>query len=71
MVRVFEIIWMFVWDWLEVKFPIEQERFNLFEPERTDLLFKNISVFKKTLWIYAELRPRILKAIWSNFCGLT
>jgi len=68
-VSVCEDIWIFIWDWLVGKFSLEQERFNLLEPDKTALLFNIISVFTKTLWMYAELKPRILNAVLSTFCG--
>lgn len=58
-VKVWDIICTLIWDWLVGKLSLERDLTICFGPLSTDLLFSNISVFKKTLDMYVELKTNI------------
>lgn len=68
---VCDIIWMLTWDWLVGKLSVERDLARDREPVRTFLLLRAISVRRNTLDMYAELSPRIRKAVRRNFAGVT
>lgn len=70
-VSVCDIIWMLTWDWLVGKLSVERDLARDREPVRTFLLLRAISVRRNTLDMYAELSPRIRKAVRRNFAGVT
>lgn len=70
-VSVWDIIWMLTWDWLVGKLSVERDLARDREPVRTFLLLRAISVRRNTLDMYAELSPRIPKAVRRNFAGVT
>lgn len=70
-VSVCDIIWMLTWDWLVGRLSVERDLARDREPVRTFLLLRAISVRRNTLDMYAELSPRIRKAVRRNFAGVT
>lgn len=71
MVSVWDIMWMLTWDWLVGRLSVERDLARDREPVRTFLLLSAISVRRNTLDMYAELSPRIPKAVRRNLAGVT
>lgn len=62
---------MLTWDWLVGRLSVERDLAKDRDPVRTLLLLRAISVRRNTRDIYAELSPRIPKAVRRNLAGVT
>jgi len=61
---------MLTWDWLVGRLSVERDLAKDRDP-KTLLLLRAISVRKNTRDMYAELSPRIPKAVRRNLAGVT